>query len=464
MTQYEQEYAAPQDLLAEQLTIGGLLEGHKTRAAILQQVTAADFWREAHQLIVRAVEELAGRRDVVTAQTVATQVRGSKPSPGDDLVAVAPQYLEACLGKLVLPAHAIRAAGTVREMAQRRRLQAVAAAITTEAADVGAEFQRVANTAAELVMGVVKSTLDGDAGLRETAALRDGTLAMIERAAGGSRAWEPVRFGVVDLDRITFPLCDQRLTVVKGSSGVGKTQFAVNAVCTSCKNLTEHGRNEWVLVFSFEGRGLYQSRALSWLSYVDNRLMREGFDGATEEGRKLYAALRNAEEVFAGWPLMICEDVASQAGVESRIRVEAERRKVGMVVIDHWQQLQRRRGRREIEEYDAAAQAFRNLADELACPIVVLSQTTYSKDTGTWSTKNSQALHEAAYLDIRIVAEEEKGQPKPSYSIHCDKTRITPYFRPIPIECDWGTSRIISKQTPAKVDAQAEAYRSWHDN
>jgi len=458
------ELPVPQDLLAEQLAIGGMLESHKTRAAILQQVTAADFWREAHQQIVKAVEALAGRRDLVTAQTVTTQVRGSKPTPDDELVSVTPQYLDTCLGKLVLPRDAIRAAATVREMAQRRRLQAAAAAITAEAADIGTEFQRVANTAAELVMGVVKSTLDSDAGLRETAALRDSTQAMIERAASGSRAWEPIRFGVADLDRITFPLSDQRLTVVKGSSGVGKTQFMVNTVCTSCANLIRHGREEWVLVFSFEGKGLYQSRALSWLSYVDNRLMREGFDGTTEDGRKLYAALRNAEAVFAGWPLMICEDVASQAGVESRIRVEAERRRIGMVVIDHWQQLQRKRGRREIEEYDAAAQAFRNLADELSCPIVVLSQTTYSKDTGTWSTKNSQALHEAAYLDIRIVAEQEKGQPKPSYSIHCDKTRITPYFRPIPIECDWGTSRIQSKQTPAQADAQAEAYRSWHDN
>ena len=48
------ELPVPQDLLAEQLAIGGMLESHRTRAAILQQVTAADFWREAHQQIVRA--------------------------------------------------------------------------------------------------------------------------------------------------------------------------------------------------------------------------------------------------------------------------------------------------------------------------------------------------------------------------------------------------------------------------
>jgi len=446
----------PQDTQAEQETIGAMLDGPQALTAVLAVVSSKDFFREAHWQITSCIEELVARRDEVTLTTVAALQKGR----GQDEANGGIDYLRACVGKHLGLRSSLRAARLVREMAQRRALVQKADAMQATAMDTSNQWQAVVNEASGAVAETLRETLAGEAGLRPAADLDSQWGEMIESAARGRKPLEPVRWGIEELDWYTMPLSLMRVIVLKGSTGTGKTQWAVHTVCSTAKALIEAGDPRQVLIFSLEARGIYQRRMLSWVSGIDARTIRQGFDGGTGQGLADYRKLRGARETLARWPVAVCEDVTDQAGIESRIRVEAERQPVALVVVDNWQQMSKGLGRNKVEEYEAAALSFKELFEELAIPGVVLSQMSYNKDTGKWQAKESRAIQEVAYLDLRLNLE-AKTQ---AYTICCDKARDTEYFQPLEVVCDFGTSTITSKRSQDAAGQIAKGHGIPDDN
>ena len=88
-------------------------------------------------------------------------------------------------------------------------------------------------------------------------------------------------------------------------------------------------------------------------------------------------------------------------------------------------------GRREVEEYEAAAYHLRDLADEFQLPILVLSQLTMLQG-GFAMAKGSRTIEEVATLSLRL----QKGD------IHMDKSREVPILPPRPLNMDKTVSRI----------------------
>lgn len=429
----------PQDVEAEQTAVAGLLQGGPLVDSILSEVRSDEFFRLAHKQIVAAVEWLHDRRDQVGIPTVLALLEaGDEHRRPEDQYAAGAEYLRACVNQHWLgDGISLRAARTVREMSWRREVIGTMGHLSEVARDREVTWPDVVSVAGNSLAMFVQLQGGGPVGLRSMREREEELDQIIERAASGVMQEQAVRFGISTLDDWTRPLSDQRLIVGKGASGIGKTHLAVQTVMTTASSLgADDGE---VLVFSFEGKGLYQSRALSWLSGVDSRILRQGFDGNSDEGRVVYSRLRKAKALLKQLPLTICEDVADQAGIEARVRHHAETKRVALVVIDHWQIMQRRSGRRQLEEYEQAAYAWRDLADEYSLPVFILSQVSFNPATGTWGTKGSLALHEAAYLDLRLS---QKKTDPPEYEIICDKARVTPYFSPLPVVFSKATSRI----------------------
>lgn len=444
----------PTNTEAEQAVVGTLLHGTpRQQVAMLAEIEAADFWREAHWLIVSAMEELAARREPITPHTVHAELKARHQI--EDAGGV--EYLRALEGRMHHALHPERLARYVHSLAQRRRLSHEARLIADDARNTELEWQSVVNSASARVQGILRDTVSHSTGLRDMAALEDPIMRTVEAAAAGERTIGPVRWGVQELDWATMPLENQRLCILKGDRGVGKTQWAVHTVCSTARALRDADAPGHILVFTFEGRNIYQNRMLSWVSKIDANILRRGFDGTSDWGREVHRRLRMAQNDLASYPVSLCEDVTDQASIEARIRVAADTTEVAMVVVDYWQAMRFRAGRREIEEYEAAAFAFRDLADELACPFVVLSQVSFNRDTGQWMTKGSRAIQDAAYLELRMTRD-EKAAAGPRYEIACDKTRITPQFAPIAVQCDWGTSTLVSARTQADAERLARGH------
>jgi replicative DNA helicase len=69
----EFERTPPQDLIAEQSVLGGMLLSKDAIADVLEILRERDFYRPAHELIYDAVLDLYGRGEPADAVTVAAE-------------------------------------------------------------------------------------------------------------------------------------------------------------------------------------------------------------------------------------------------------------------------------------------------------------------------------------------------------------------------------------------------------
>ena len=68
------ERTPPQDLIAEQSVLGGMLLSKDAIADVIEIIRDRDFYRPAHELIYDAVIDLYGRGEPVDAVTVSSEL------------------------------------------------------------------------------------------------------------------------------------------------------------------------------------------------------------------------------------------------------------------------------------------------------------------------------------------------------------------------------------------------------
>lgn len=126
----------PQDLAAEQCVLGGMLLSKDAIAGVAEVVTAADYYRPAHQLIHEAILDLHDRGEPADAITVADELRHRKQL---GKVGGAP-YLHTLISSVPTAANAGYYARIVAEHAGRRRWIEVADRIRQAATSPGTEL------------------------------------------------------------------------------------------------------------------------------------------------------------------------------------------------------------------------------------------------------------------------------------------------------------------------------------
>jgi replicative DNA helicase len=111
----------PQDLHAEQATLGSVLLEPEAAARVLALLGDADFYREAHRTIYRSMQAVARRREPVDLITVSAELRGEGVL--DDVGGVA--YLTALIGEVPTTAHVVQYARIVLDKSRLRRAVAL---------------------------------------------------------------------------------------------------------------------------------------------------------------------------------------------------------------------------------------------------------------------------------------------------------------------------------------------------
>src|SRR5690606_41558330 len=64
----------PQDIVAEQSVLGGMLLSKDAIADVVEQLRGTDFYRPAHEIIYDAILDLYGRGEPADAATVAAEL------------------------------------------------------------------------------------------------------------------------------------------------------------------------------------------------------------------------------------------------------------------------------------------------------------------------------------------------------------------------------------------------------
>ena len=181
-----------------------------------------------------------------------------------------------------------------------------------------------------------------------------------------------VRTGLSDLDMLLGGLNPSDLFIVAARTGMGKTSLMLNFARNAA--IGQHAK---VAIFSLEmaGEQLAQ-RLLAAESRVDSARLRLGLHSEVEESRIMhaYGTLSQAN--------IYVDDSAGLRIPELRAKLMRLKRDVGLdlVIVDYLQLIQGNRSDNRVQEISYITRSLKELARELALPVVAGSQLSRAPD------------------------------------------------------------------------------------
>ena len=365
-----QTIVPPHSMVAEQAVIGGLLKASDRWNDVAQFISAKDFYRKEHQLIVKCMEYLIEHDQPLDVITLMERLNAV-----ESLAAIGGMHYLAELAQNTPSVVNIRAyASVVKEKALARELLTLATSLeqrvrrpegaTTQVIieDIESRLLKLSShqpneSSPQAITPLLKSTIDHI----DTLLKNKGTL------AGLSSSFN-------DLDKRTYGLHRSDLIIVAARPAMGKTSFAMNLVESALFNAPPDQKNQPVLVFSMEmSAEQLMLRLISSVGKINQNNMRSG-QMDDEDLIKLKAAIAKLKDT----PLMI-DDTPALSTIELRARVGRVYREQGpisLIMIDYLQLMttQSRRMENRTNEISEISRSLKALAKEFNCPVVALSQ------------------------------------------------------------------------------------------
>ncbi len=353
----------PQDLHAEQATLGAMLvePGAATRA--LAAVAAEDFYREAHRVIFKAIGAVHEREEPVDIVTVSAELRRL-----EKLDAVGgPAYLAALIRETPTAAHVVRYAKIVAEKAALRRLIRAGAEIGAIGYSNPSDVDDAVDQAERIIFDVAQRRIERD--FVEIKPVIKATFDVMDERYNTGESVTGIPTGIDLFDERTAGLQRSNLIIVAGRPSMGKTSLAVN-------NFALHAAvnlNVPVGIFSLEmSKEQLAEGLLCSLARVDSWRVRRAEQLRDQDWQRIGdAAARLAES-----PIFI-DDSPAISVLEMRAkarRINAEH-DVRLIILDY---LQLARGERSPEsryhEISMIARSLKGMARELDVPVVAVSQ------------------------------------------------------------------------------------------
>ncbi|MGD8237797.1 MAG: replicative DNA helicase [Armatimonadota bacterium] len=353
----------PQDLHAEQATLGGMLvePGAATRA--LAAVSADDFYREAHRVIVEAIASVHEREEPVDLVTVSAELRRL-----EKLDAVGgPAYLTAVIRETPTAAHVVRYAKMVAEKAALRKLISAGADIRAIGYSNPEDVDAAIDEAERIIFDVAQRRIERD--FVEIRPVVKAAFDVMDQRYHTGEAVTGIPTGVDVFDEMTAGLQRSDLIVIAGRPSMGKTSLAVNNIALHAATVM----NVPVGIFSLEmSKEQLAEGLLCSLARVDSWRVRRAQRLRDEDWQRIGEAAGR----LADSPIFIDDSPAiSVLEMRAKARRLKSEHDVQCLILDY---LQLARGERSPEsryqEISMIARALKGMARELAVPVVAVSQ------------------------------------------------------------------------------------------
>ncbi|MGZ8177824.1 replicative DNA helicase [Williamsia sp. SKLECPSW1] len=208
----------PQDLLAEQSVLGGMMLSKDAIADVLEVLRPGDFYRPAHQAVYDAILELYGKGEPADAVTVSAELERA----GELRRVGGAPYLHTLISTVPTAANAGYYAQIVAEKAILRRLVEAGTRIVQfgYGGDDGQDVAEVVDRAqAEVYEVTERRTAEDYVPLEE---LLQPTMDEIDSIASRGGLSLGVPTGFADLDAVTNGLHPGQMIIVAARPGVGK--------------------------------------------------------------------------------------------------------------------------------------------------------------------------------------------------------------------------------------------------
>ncbi len=363
----------PQSVEAEQAVLGGLMLAPDAYDRIADQLVDQDFYRRDHQLIYRAIRELAEKSRPYDAVTLGEWFE----SQGLIEHVAGGAYLIELASTTPSAANIVAYAEIVRDKAVLRQLIEVGTGIVNDG------FQTEGRDSSEILANAEQQVLKiAEAGARGRTDFTPVNKAMAEAfdvlqtryANGGGITGLPT--GYTEFDEMTAGLQPTDLLILAARPAMGKTTLALNmAEYAAIKT------KKAVAVFSMEmSASQLALRLISANGRVNATRLRTG-QLEDEDWSRVSSAIRMLKET----KIFIDDTPALSPDV---LRAKARRLKrehdLGLIVIDYLQ-LMAVPGNSEnrATEISEISRSLKGLAKELNVPVLALSQLNRSLETRT---------------------------------------------------------------------------------
>lgn len=349
----------PASLDAERAVLGAVLLRNDTWRDVADVVSAEDFYRQAHQMLYRAMAGLAADQSPIDPLTL---VEALGPANLDAVGGLS--YITKLVDGIPQSTRAATYAGIVAEHAQRRRLIAQVDALRETAWDDAADGGAVLAQAQEALVSLSQSMS------RDAFLAGDGVLV---RAMDTIEALDKGEVGIATgytiLDRWIGGYQAGQLIIVGARPGVGKSAFVTSALLQWLPKRIHVGLVSLEMTVDEVGM-----RWLSASASVD--MMRARMQQLRDHDRHRLGSAASDLSAVARYLHVTDTPTLSLTKIRAMARRCQIEHGLDVLVIDYLQLLdgEARKGANRYEEVSAFSRGLKLLAKTLGVPIICLAQ------------------------------------------------------------------------------------------
>ncbi|MEY4741744.1 MAG: hypothetical protein RL672_494, partial [Actinomycetota bacterium] len=363
------ERVLPNDMLAEQSTLGGMLLSQEAVVEVFEEVRARDFYAPKHELIFEAILTLFSRGEPTDVITVTDEL----VKTGKLVQAGGADYLHTLTSIVPTAANAGFYAKIVAEKATLRRLVEVGTKIAQSGYANEGDVVDLVNQAQADVYNVVQ--FGGGEDISDLSVAIDDAVQEIERAQSRGGEIVGVPTGFVELDAMTHGLHEGQLILVAARPAVGKSTLALDFA----RNAAIKNRQATV-IFSLEmSRADIALRMISAETQIPMQNLRKGNVNDSD-----WAKFAQVRSQINDAPLYI-DDSPNLTLVEIRAKCRrlAQRIDLKLIVIDYLQLMTSgKKVESRQQEVSEFSRALKLMAKELKIPVIALSQLNRQSEQG----------------------------------------------------------------------------------
>lgn len=353
----------PQHIEAEQAVLGAMLISPDAVTETAEELMADDFYRNGHQLIFQAMQDLYEQGEPVDVITVTAALQ-SKEGALDTVGGAS--YIASLAAAMPTALHIHHYASIVREKAMLRRIIATATELASSgyAGEVAPEDLLADAERRILALGQNQRVRD----FTHISEVLENTFERIEKLYESEGKLTGVPTGYSELDRMTSGFQKSDLIIVAARPSVGKTAFTLNIA----QNVAVRAGVP-VAIFSLEmAKEQLVQRMLCAEAYIDGHKLRNGTLDDDD-----WPKLSMGVSTLSNAPIYIDDTPGiTMAEIRGKLRRLKNEVGLGLVAIDYLQLIHGRRGGNENrqQEISEISRSLKQLARELEVPVIALAQ------------------------------------------------------------------------------------------
>ena len=359
----------PQALDLEEAVLGAIMVEKDAIIAVSEVLKPECFYKESHQTIFKAIQDLSSRLEPIDLLTVSEELRKKEKL---DEIGGAP-FLAQLTTKVGSAAHLEYHSKIIAQKYIQRELIRVATDIQNKSFDEDVDVDELLDYSEMELFKVAEGNIKSDTQPISNIVMK--AIKQIEEAGKREDGLSGVPSGFTDLDRLTSGWQRSDLIIVAARPSMGKTAF----VLSMARNMAVDHKVP-VAFFSLEMSNIQLvNRLIVSESGLSSEKIRNG-KITQDEWTQLTVKIKNLSEAK-----IFIDDTPALSIFEFRAkcrRLKAQHN-IGVVVIDYLQLMTgpaETKGNRE-QEVSTISRSLKAIAKELNVPILALSQLNRSVET-----------------------------------------------------------------------------------